>query len=151
MLRDRNLHPLSRQHHNGLALVVMVERAFAYDSSPAAVDRQCRRAIDRFDLELVNHFSLEESLLFPAIEHALGPHPLVAPLLAEHRRMEALIARLRADPSRETLEEFLALLRSHIRKEENELFEDVQKRLPPEVLASLGPLLEERAVQVCLE
>jgi hypothetical protein len=151
MLRDRNLHPLSRQHHNGLALVVMTERAFAQDSSAAAIERQCGRAVNRFDLELKNHFEIEEKLLFPAVEEALGPLPLVARLIAEHRQMESQIDRLRAAPTRATLEEFLGLLRTHIRTEENDLFEDIQKRLPAGVLAALGPAIEEHAIEVCLE
>lgn len=151
MLRDRSLHPLSRQHHNGLALVVMTEQAFAQDSSAASVERQCRKAVYRFDLELKNHFELEEELLFPAIETALGPQQMVARLIEDHRRMEAQIARLREAPTRATLEEFLGLLRTHIRTEENELFEDIQKRLPPGVLATLGPAIKERAIEVCLE
>jgi hemerythrin-like domain-containing protein len=151
MLRDRSLHPLSRQHHNGLALVVMTERALARDCGAESIERECKRSVDRFDLELKNHFGLEEELLFPAIEAALGPQKMVARLIGEHRRMEAQVARIREAPERATLEEFLALLRQHIRTEENELFEDIQKRLPAGVLDAVGPAIKERAIEVCLE
>jgi hemerythrin-like domain-containing protein len=50
------------------------------------------------------------------------------------------------------LESFAKLLSGHIRKEERQLFEAMQKRLPPEEMKSLGVELAqalEDAVQVC--
>ena len=71
MLRDPSLIPLSHQHHNGLALCVLTRRALAADPSPANIDRLARRVIDRYELELVNHFEIEEQVLFPVC----GPLP----------------------------------------------------------------------------
>jgi ribosomal protein S17E len=68
MLRDPSLIPLSQQHHNGLALCVMTRRSLAEDSSTANVARLARRAIDRYELELVNHFEMEEQVLFPVVQ-----------------------------------------------------------------------------------
>ena len=95
MLRDPSLIPLSHQHHNGLALCVMTRRSLAADSSAQNVAKLARRAIDRYELELVNHFEIEEQVLFPAC----GPMPLIAELIAEHRMMEGLIAQLRTAPT----------------------------------------------------
>lgn len=58
---------------------------------------------------------------------------------------------LRAAASRDLLEEFLELLQRHIRTEENELFEEVQKTLKPETLARVGGPLKARAVEMSLE
>jgi hemerythrin-like domain-containing protein len=152
MLRHKSLHPLSHQHHNGLALGVMVRRALEADPSPASVERQARRVLDRFDLEIVNHFELEEQHLFPAIEAELGPHELVRSLIAEHRELERLAARLRAEPrDQAALTAFVELLRRHIRCEENELFEEIQVRLTGGTLDRLGAEFEARAVRICLE
>lgn len=152
MLRHKSLHPLSHQHHNGLALGVLVRRALEADRSPESVERQSRRVLDRFDLELLNHFALEEEFLFPAIEIELGPRQLIRSLIAEHRHLELLAARLREMPADEpTLLEFVELLRRHIRAEENDLFEDIQGRLAPDTLERLGAELEARAVRICLE
>jgi hemerythrin-like domain-containing protein len=152
MLRHKSLHPLSHQHHNGLALGVMARRALAQDPSPAAAARQSQRVLERFELEIKNHFELEEELLFPAIEAALGPHELVRALLAEHRELERRAARLREAPEDAgALLAFLDLLRDHIRREENELFEEAQTRLDPAELDRLGAAFEARAVRVCLE
>ncbi len=146
MLRDPSLIPLSHQHHNGLALCVLTRRSLAADSSPGNLAKLARRVIDRYELELVNHFAIEEEVLFPAC----GPMPLVAELVAEHRTIEAFIAGLRTAPSAAVLEQFCALLSSHIRREENELFEQIQRALPREVLDRAGSEIDRRAVRICL-
>jgi hemerythrin-like domain-containing protein len=146
MLRDPSLIPLSHQHHNGLALCVLTRRSLAADPSPANLAALAKRAIDRYELELINHFEIEEQVLFPAC----APHPLIDSLLADHRALEALIAALRDTPTADLLEQFCALLSAHIRREESELFEHIQRTLPPDVLRHLGAEIDRRAVRICL-
>jgi hemerythrin-like domain-containing protein len=88
--------------------------------------------------------------LFPLIERELGKMEMIGELVADHRALEAMIDRLRSAPSAEALEKFCELLRRHIRREENELFQDVQGRLPKDVLARAGEEIDARAVRVCL-
>ena len=149
MFRHEALRPLSRQHHNGLALCVMAERGME-QRGERAVASWCARAVERFDVELVNHFAAEEAVLFPAIREAAVDATLVDELVAEHREMERLAGELRQKPDRATLEGFLKLLRSHIRKEENELFEMAQQRMPAAALEALTAPLKERVAEVCL-
>jgi hemerythrin-like domain-containing protein len=146
MLRDPSLIPLSHQHHNGLALGILIRRSLSADSSPANVAKQAQRAIDRYELELLNHFEIEEQLLFPAC----ASMPLIAELLSQHRAIEAFIAQLRVSPSVTVLEQFCELLTKHIRVEENELFEQVQRALPRDVLDQVGAEIDRRAVRICL-
>ena len=146
MLRDASLIPLSHQHHNGLALCVMTRRSLAADGSPANIAKLAKRAIDRYELELVNHFEIEELVLFPAC----GALPLVDELIADHRALEVRIQGLREAPTAALLEEFCALLTAHIRREESELFEQVQRALPRDVLDRLGAEIDRRAVRICL-
>jgi hemerythrin-like domain-containing protein len=146
VLRDRSLIPLSQQHHNGLSLCVLTERSLREDPSAANVARLARKAIDRYELELANHFEMEETILFPTVAN----HALVPGLISEHRQLEALIERLREEPTATLLLEFTALLRTHIRREENELFEDIQRLLPREQLDSLGKEIDAKAVRICL-
>jgi len=146
MLRDPSLIPLSHQHHNGLALCVMTRRSLAADSSEQNVAKLARRAIDRYELELVNHFEIEEQVLFPAC----GPMFIIAELIVEHRMIEGLIGQLRATPTVVLLEELCALLSSHIRREESVLFEEIQRELPREVLDRAGIEIDRRAVRICL-
>jgi hypothetical protein len=62
MLRDPALIPLSHQHHSGLALCVLTARALVSGRSDAAISRLARRVIDRYEIELTNHFGIEEQL-----------------------------------------------------------------------------------------
>ena len=146
MLRDPSLIPLSHQHHNGLALCVMTRRSLAADSSAENIAKLARRAIDRYEIELVNHFEMEEQVLFPAC----GAMPLIAQLVAEHRAMEGMVGEMRAAPTAALLEEFCALLSGHIRREENELFEEIQRVMPREVLDRAGKEIDRRAVRICM-
>jgi hypothetical protein len=150
MLRDPSLIPLSHQHHNGLALCVLTRQGLARDASPESVARLARRILDRFELELVNHFQLEEEILFAETVRHLGELPVVAELIADHRELERLAAQLRDGPTAEVIEQFCALLSTHIRREENEFFQTVQSALPRDVLDSMGREFETRAVRICL-
>jgi hemerythrin-like domain-containing protein len=145
MLRDPSLVPLSHQHQHGLALCVLTDRSLGEDDSEANVTRLARRCVDRFEVELANHFEVEEQVLFPAAQS-----PLTEELVAEHRQLESLVEKLRAAPSASVLKEFIALLRRHIRREESELFEQMQREIARERLDSLGVEIEGRVVRVCL-
>ena len=148
MLRHPSLIPLSHHHQHGLALCVIVERGLAADRSPENTSSLATKISDMFELELRNHFDLEERILFPSIRDTMGEHPLVEELLKDHRALEALVQRLT------TPEDLLAFTRRrepHIRREERELFEDIQKRLPPDTLEQLGQSLARDPFQVCLE
>ena len=145
MLRHPGLIPLSHQHQHGLALCVTIDRT----ASPESAAGLARRVRNIFDLELRNHFDIEERILFPAIVSALGPTPLVDQLIAEHRQLEQLVEDTQtARPA--ALREFAAALSEHIRREERELFEDIQRRLPPETLEQLGRSIDAAVVRVCL-
>jgi hypothetical protein len=145
MLRDPSLAPLSRQHHNGLALCVLTRRSLARDSSAENVAKLAQGVIDAHELELVPHFAIEEDVLFPAC----GPMAMIDELVSEHRALEALAAQLRTAPSAARLEEFCALLSGHIRREESEFFEQIQHALPREALDRAGSEIERRAARMC--
>lgn len=130
---------MSRQHHHALALCVLISRNLA-DAAPDAEALSCR-AVREFESEIRTHFALEEQILFPAVAAELGPMPLIDRLLGEHRRLEQLAAEIAASRSPSALAAFASLLRSHVRVEENELFEQIQDRLSQETLARLGGAL----------
>jgi hemerythrin-like domain-containing protein len=143
MQRDPALIPLSHHHHNALALCVAIERSFSPEHRPrwAAGDPELWQAkIERlFEQEVRYHFRAEEQILFPAAKVLPNLTPLVEELLREHRRLLELeseaAARRLTEPQ---LLEFSKLLASHVRKEERQLFEALQRLLPPEHLQRLG-------------
>ena len=145
MYRHPALVPLSRQHFDALALCVLVERSLLQDNSAANIRRLAAKIGAAQDVELANHFQLEEELIFPKLPNALANE-----LIAEHRALEALIQSLRANPSLNLLEQFVSDLRSHARKEENQYFQDFQASISEEELAALLPQLESRALRACL-
>jgi hemerythrin-like domain-containing protein len=150
MLRDRALAPLSEQHQHGLALCVLTDRSLRGNTSPENVARLAARAVDRYDLELVNHFAIEEEDVFPAIEQELGDCPVLRALAAEHRELESIFDRLRTSPNAGAIRELTTLLRTHIRREENELFEDIQRRMSRKALDALGAGIDAKAVRIPL-
>jgi hypothetical protein len=84
------------------------------------------------------------------IERELGRMAMIDELVADHRSLEKLVDRLRGAPSADLLQRFCDLLRGHIRREENELFQDVQQRLPKGALEAAGKEIDARAIRVCL-
>jgi len=146
VLRDPGLIPLSHQHHNGLALSVMTRRSLAQDASEGNLRMLGKRIVDRYEIELTNHFRIEEQTVFPAAAAC----PLVEGLIADHREMERLVEGIRRTPTPALMEEFCELITRHIRTEENELFEWMQRELPRETLDRLGQVIDAQAVRICL-
>ncbi len=141
MLRDPALHPLSRQHQHALALCVRIERG----RRSTAEDLQAwqREVVRLFDQEIRFHFDAEERVLFPAADRFAELQPLVSDLRHEHVQLRrAVDCAAAGQMSAPDLTAFAALLSSHIRREERELFEAMQKLFSPEELHGLGLEIE---------
>ena len=137
MKRDRSLIPLSRDHHHALALCVAVGRALAADPSEENAAAQGRVVIREFESRILEHFQSEEQVLFPVLAELPALAGLVAELTGEHRQLVSLIDSVRSSRAPDRIEEFCALLRQHVRKEENVLFEEAQRLLTREQLDQL--------------
>ncbi len=140
MLRDKNLIPLSHQHQHALALCVRIDRAVqAGDLDMLAWQVEIQRI---FVAEIHNHFEAEEQDLFPVASRFGELGPLVDALLREHTLLRdyfGLATERTMDPGK--LHDFAKKLSAHIRKEERELFELLQKLLTAEELATVGVAL----------
>ena len=142
MLRDKNLIPLSHQHQHALALCVRIDRAIQADDA----DLQAwQPEIEQlYEQEIAIHFAAEEKELFPAAQRVPELNPLIAELLHEHTSLRQLFALAAARKmSANDLQNFAEKLSAHIRKEERQLFEGMQRVMQPEQLASLGKALEK--------
>jgi len=141
MLRDKNLIPLSRQHQHALALCVRLDRAV----QSGQVDAEAWQAEIQqiFEQEIAVHFEAEERELFPAAAHCPELRSLVAELLDEHKALRQVFA---SAATRQLvlgdLRSFAGRLSAHIRKEERDLFERMQKLLSTNELAAIGKALE---------
>ena len=141
MLRDKNLVPLSRQHQHALALCVRIDRALQAgeaDCSPWQAEMK-----ELWEQEVAAHFAAEEALVFPAAIRFPELRELVSELLEEHRKLQELFEKASTGQlDLGGLENFGVQLSRHIRKEERQLFERLQKVLGTEEFAHLGSQLQ---------
>lgn len=151
MLRDKNLVPLSRQHQHALALCVRLNRALEADE----LDAEAWQAeIEQlFALEVGFHFAAEEKEVFPRAAQFSELRNLVQELLGDHEALRGLVSRATArdlDPL--GLAEFAERLSAHTRKEEQQLFEAMQKQMSAEEMNDMGTAVEQalaEATQAC--
>jgi hemerythrin-like domain-containing protein len=142
MLRDPALVPLSRQHQHALALCVRIERAPR--SSPAEIAGWQAEIVSLFQQEIWFHFNAEERVLFPAAARFPELRELVKDLLRDHNDLRAAIATAESGAMTSAdLASFAARLSAHIRREERELFEGMQKHFSSEELHDLGVAVED--------
>jgi hemerythrin-like domain-containing protein len=151
MLRDPSLIPLSRQHQHALALCVRIQRALRAGSVDLVSWQS--EIHQHFSDEVRFHFAAEEQVLFPAARRFPELAALADELASDHARLRIYFANSeQGGMDHQELEAFATALSTHIRNEERQLFEGLQKRLQPEELTSLGTELQlalEDAAQAC--
>jgi iron-sulfur cluster repair protein YtfE (RIC family) len=134
MPRHQSLVPLSHDHHHGLVVALRLKKggpASPNDSWLEGAGNQAPQLLEFADRELLNHFRLEEELVFPMLLE-LGIDELSAlthELLEEHQVMKTSldVIRLTSDPAK--LRHFGDLLEAHIRKEERVLFPLIEREI----------------------
>lgn len=155
MKRHPALVPLSRQHHDGLALGVMIERGLRDGADPAGtaqLERLREQALDLWQLELRGHFEVEEQIVFPAARQAGEPR-LVDTLIAEHEAIRLQFEALERAPASEAgplLDELRTALVRHIRTEERVLFQAMQAAMDQPQLEALGRAVSDALPTLCL-
>jgi hemerythrin-like domain-containing protein len=141
MLRDKNLIPLSHQHQRALALCVRIDRA--QPISEADLPAWQAEIEHLYNQEIEAHFSAEEEILFPGARQHTELIPLVEELTNDHIALREFFSRTHDEKMfEESLVAFARTLSAHIRKEERQLFEGMQRLMSAEELAALGRLLE---------
>lgn len=153
MKRHPVLVPLSRQHHDGLALGVFIERGLRVGADPAEPERLRQQVLDAWEFELKGHFEVEEQVLFPAVRESIPDPRTVDLLVREHQEIRQLIDTLRAaneDGLQDALLAVRTVLTRHIRTEERVLFEAVQDSLGEAELLELGRKIDEALPAACL-
>jgi hypothetical protein len=122
--RHAALVPLSHDHHRAL---VQARRLRARGLAGAA------EFVRFFASETTRHFREEEEQVFPLLDDEPAS---LSEILLQHHRLRALAHRLRAGEDVTT--ELADLLEAHIRLEERELFELVQRTASDEQLLRVG-------------
>ncbi len=141
MLRDPSLVPLSRQHQHALALCVRIRRAL--EAGNAGVNAWSTEVRDAFAREIGVHFAAEEALVFPEARQFASLAPLVDDLLSDHAALRDYFQRAEAGTlDAAALADFALRLDDHIRKEERQLFEQMQDQVPRDRMDKLGAALQ---------
>lgn len=144
MKRHPALVRLSWDHHHGLVLA----RRIAVDAPGAAAEALAAiysEVLVAWAAALLPHFRAEqECLLARLIRHVDHGHPAVTRTLDDHTLIESLVVTMRDAPGlearRATLLRFGEALRAHIRWEEADLFELVQRAAGAEMDAIAADL-----------
>jgi hemerythrin-like domain-containing protein len=113
-------------------------------SGPAEIDAWQAEVEQHFAQEIQYHFAAEEAEVFPIARHHGALAPLVDELIAEHGQLRQHFAQAQARAlSGPDLRRFAEMLSTHIRKEERQLFEEMQQHLTPAELATIGKRVAE--------
>lgn len=138
MKRHPSLVPLSHDHHQELVRARALRKAAAGDADARLA--AAGAFLDFFAHETLRHFREEEEAVFPL----LGlDHPAIVRALREHNEIHGEVRALRAREAGgsvppEALERLGSLVEAHVRWEERELFELVQREVAPERLEALS-------------
>lgn len=128
--RNKDLQPLSRDHHNSLLLCWKIRTGF---SKGVAVERIKGYADWFFEHHIEPHFEMEEKYLFPILGNN---NELVKKATAEHRRLKRLFKH--TDDVSKSLSLIEEELEKHIRFEERVLFNEIQKAASEEQLKTIS-------------
>lgn len=140
MKRQKALHSLSHDHHQGLILAQLIKAGSPeYKGLPTTLEGKKEYTLKSFTEDLVPHFAKEEEVLFPLAKNKsqkIGD--IVDELISQHKQIYSLIDRIKESDSIEgDLDELGKMLEMHIRKEERELFQEIQKFLTEDELTKL--------------
>ncbi len=146
--RHDSLIPLSREHHSGLVMAMRIEREIP-DADEAALREVYEALIAFWAQGLLPHFRAEgECLLARLVRHVEPEHELVRRTERDHLTIEALVARMRdtddLQSRRDLLLEFAETIRTHIRWEEEVLFDETERLLTEAEIGALGGEVAER-------
>ena len=117
--RHKALQGVSREHHHGLLLCWKIRTGLSKKVAPERI----KTYVDWFfKTHLIPHFELEETYIFPIL--GMG-NPKIKKALREHRRLVRLFTS-NVDLIRR-LVQIEEELEQHIRYEERQLFNEIQK------------------------
>jgi hemerythrin-like domain-containing protein len=136
--RDKALQPLSRQHHQGLMVSLLLSKGLKKN---LATKPMRDFILQYWQDDLCKHFELEEETLKPLASSYASLDSLITRMLLEHQQIVLLISRINNEARVEqldTIKAFADQLELHIRFEERELFEQLQLTLSAEDMTVLN-------------
>jgi hemerythrin-like domain-containing protein len=150
MKRNPALYTLSHDHHQGLILAQQLKKgAPQYKGMPSTLEDKKEYTLSFYKTDLKQHFLNEEKILFPAAKNKNAVvDKLIGEVISEHRKMEALIRDLeKTDLLENVLDELGHLLEKHIRKEERDLFMEIEKVLSDDELKIISDKISQSRIE----
>lgn len=139
MKRIDELKELSREHHT--ALLIARRCIKLNDADELHIKKLWRGVRTFFNTDLVPHFRTEESCIAPVLKNT-GEYQLYNRLLSEHAALREIMGN--ENPAPADINSFGSLLKNHIRFEENELFDHVQRSFSPQQLKRIQRASEKQ-------
>jgi hemerythrin-like domain-containing protein len=147
MKREKQLQPLSHQHHNGLMAALLLKKGVEKQADTTVMDDFI---VSVWNDELRNHFIKEEVYLHPHVLQIPSLMEKYELMKAEHHQIRHLIDAIRSgDSNVARITDFYTLLEKHIRFEERELFPFIEQNIQPEQLNELGRNLQVLESKAC--
>lgn len=134
--RSLELTQLSKEHHEALLLVWKIRQGIRKGVAPERIARYCHWF---WEAHLVGHFKREEELLPVVLSK---DHLLLQKMLDDHDVIQRRVKGL-PDNNIESLELLAQSINDHVRFEERQLFNEVEKLATPEQLAIIAEGLNE--------
>lgn len=144
MKRDKNLVPLSWDHHDGLAVALKILNGL---KSGKKENKLKDYFLYHWENHLNEHFRKEEEWLLPLVEEKSPQLELCIRLLSEHLRIRGLAGQLKNNGNKNLMNTLAKTIQAHIRFEERQFFPFVEKLLSGTELAGLGELLHQHYKQ----
>lgn len=149
MKRHPHLQPLSRQHHNGLLMALLLKKGIAKNAS---IEEMNHFISLNWEEDLKQHFESEENILLPALAGSSFDLQLISRLKEEHATIRSMVAKAASSlSSKVDIIAFYTLLDAHIRFEEKIFFPQAETVLSEEKLNKIGEALEEDLTKNCLQ
>lgn len=143
--RSPQLAPLSREHHEGLLTVWKIRQGISKNIEAARITAFVQWF---WQAHLQSHFQKEETHLPPVLTRS---HPMIQQMITEHGEIKKLIDETAQHGDLKKLETLAQILNDHIRFEERQLFNEVEKAASPEQLRYLSEQLKDEKRQVSWE
>lgn len=145
MKRDKNLYPLSWQHHNGLMAALLLKKG-VQKNADLNVMLQFIHQIRKDELD--EHFAAEERVLLKYAEKYPEIGTLYHQMQQEHSSIRQCYQQLES-PAYSLIENFYQLLEQHIRFEERNFFPLIEETLSADELNEAGAQLNQLPHQTC--
>lgn len=147
MERNKNLQPLSHQHHDALMCCLLIKKGVEKNTDP---DLLKDFLFTQWKNEIAPHLDLEEKIIFPLLPGSEFQKQVKGMIKTDHDLLRTLVDRMQqSKQERGFYRLFAVLLEQHIRFEERTWFTYLQDNLSPDELIRVGNSVAGKSARSC--